>query len=254
MPHDPLILALLFFAGIGAGIVNAIAGGATFFTFPAMLASGLPPVIANASNAFAIAPGHFLAAFAMRKTLPSMNKKLMTQLLIAVFGGALGGFLLIKGGNRVFEPLIPFLMAGTTLIFAFAPLIRARIEQIAKNAGPTLGVSILPLVTIYGGYFGAGMGVMLLSLLSIAGYKDLREANALKNLLASFVNISKLIYFISISVIAWPQTLLMLCGASIGGFIGGRLAQTLPQGVIRKAVILTGACLSLYYFYVFYLR
>lgn len=242
--------ALLLTAGLAGGIVNALAGGATLITFPAMLAAGLPPVLANASNAVAISPGHLVAAFADRERLPKLSPRLFLFMLAAMGGGLGGAALLMILPERLFIKPVPALIGFATLLFYLAP----RIQPATRNhddAGQSLeapqAIALLTLVSVYGGFFGAGLGIMLTAVLSITEAADLRAIKALKNLLASAVSVTAIATFILKSAVCWPQTLTMMTGALFGGFVGGRLIRTLPSEYVRRVVILAGTILTVIY-------
>jgi uncharacterized membrane protein YfcA len=241
--------ALLFVAGIAGGVANAIAGGATLITFPAMLAVGLPPVIANASNAVAVTPGHLVAAISDRAKLPPWRSTII-PLIGSVIGGVAGAVLLLWTSERVFLLLVPALIASATLIFAFArPLqnaIRSVFGEPKTDEAPTRPLW-LGLVSVYGGYFGAGLGIMLMAVLSITGREQLRTANALKNLFSTGVSLATLIIFWAQGVISWPHTLVMLAGAVIGGFTGGQLIRVLPPKAVRAIIITVGTGMTALY-------
>ncbi len=228
---------LLFGAGIAGGVVNAIAGGATLITFPAMIAAGLPPVVANASNALAVTPGHLFAALADRTRLPAPNGRLALIIALAILGGAIGAFFLLVTPERLFVLLVPALIASATIIFAFGRRIQAMLTRTPVGENAVLRSALMLPVTVYGGYFGAGLGVMLLAVLSITGNENVRSANALKNLLASATSLATVAIFILQGIIRWPETLVMLAGAVVGGILGGRLVAILPAGIVRIAVI-----------------
>lgn len=246
----PEILALLVAAGVAGGLMNAIAGGATLITFPAMLASGLPPIVANASNAVAVTPGHLVAALSDRAALPPMRAPLVTAVLGALAGGTAGAVLLLVTPEDVFTMLVPALIAAATLVFAFAGRIQA---GVARALGSTAteypvarGLAVAP-TAVYGGYFGGGLGVMLLAVLLMTGREDVRAANAFKNLLSSMVSAATVTIFTVQGAVAWPQTLVMLGGAVAGGFAGGRLMRVLPPAVARTIVVAIGATTSVVY-------
>jgi len=243
------ISVLLFAAGIAGGVINALAGGATLLTFPAMLAAGLPPVIANASNAVAIVPGHLLAVLADHRKLQPLDLRLGLSVLICLAGGILGALLLLALPERLFVLPVPALIAVATLLFLFSPRIAAWAEKRRGGARPSrvLGPSVLGLASIYGGFFGAGLGVILTAVLSIADPNDIRRVKALKNLLATAVSIAAVTIFILQGAVRWPQTLTMLSGALLGGYLGGTLVRVLPGSVVRWFVIVTGALMSIVY-------
>jgi uncharacterized membrane protein YfcA len=248
---DLWIVALLLAAGLAGGFVNALAGGATFFTFPAMLAAGLPPVTANASNAVAVWPGNLSGAIAFRRQLPPLTRTLWLAMGLALLGAAGGALLLLATAERVFLSLVPWLILGATLLFAFArPLLRLlRHLRPARAVGLTPGSFVLQAVTaVYGGYFGGGLGIMLLAVLSLCGFEDIRVMNAVKNLLSALVGLVTLLIFAGLGAVAWPETLVMLAGAVAGGWLGGRIGQRAPAWAIRGFVIVVGLTLSAYYF------
>lgn len=245
----PGIILLLFVAGIAGGVINALAGGATLLTFPAMLAAGLPPVIANASNAVAIVPGHLLAVLADRRKVLPLDAKLWASVLVCLIGGAIGALLLLALPDRLFVLPVPALIGIATLLFLFSPRIAAWAEARRGDAEPSraLGLSVLGLSSIYGGFFGAGLGVILTAVLSIADPDDIRRVKALKNLLATSVSMAAVLIFIAQRAVHWPETLTMLAGALVGGYLGGYLVRVLPGVVVRWFVILTGAVMTVVY-------
>lgn len=246
---EALLVVLLFMSGIVGGIINALAGGATLITFPVMLAAGLTPVIANASNAVAVAPGHLIAAFADREKLPVPDKKLLISLLLCVVGGVLGALLLLTLPDRLFVLPVPPLIAFATLLFAFAPTISAWAERRrgGADASRTHGLVALALAAIYGGFFGAGLGVILTAVLSLAEPNDIRRVKVLKNLLATAVSLAAIAIFIVQGVVQWHATLIMLTGALLGGYAGGLLVRVLPAHIVRWFVIVAGMVMSIVY-------
>jgi uncharacterized membrane protein YfcA len=243
---------LLFGAGLAGGVANAIAGGATLITFPAMLAAGLPPVLANASNAVAVTPGHLIAACADRHVLPPADRRMLAAILAVLLGSTVGAVLLLTTPERLFTLLVPALIGVATVIFAFARPIQRSIAQ-AFGDTPSQPVAtraaLLVPTAIYGGYFGAGSGVMLLAILSVTGREDLRSANAFKNLLASAVSAVTIVIFTVQGVVHWPDTLVMLTDAMCGGYLGGLLIKVLTPSVGRAVVIAFGVGMTVLYAY-----
>ncbi len=252
------IFLLLFGAGLMGGVANSIAGGATLITFPTMLFAGLPPIIANASNSVAVTPGQLIAAVSDRKSIPSLDRAFGAMMLSAFLGGAAGSFLLLITPEKLFILFVPALIGVATLIFAFSANIRAAASRWQGGDGSSLPstatASILVGVTsIYGGYFGAGIGVMLMAVLSICMKQELRVTNAAKNLLSTFVSLATILIFVSLGLVSWPETLVMASGAAIGGYIGGRLIRVLPAPVVRKVIIAIGTMMTLVYAYRYWL-
>jgi uncharacterized protein len=239
------IAAVLFGAGLAGGVANAMAGGATLITFPAMLAGGLPPIVANASNAVAVTPGHLVAAFADRARLPRLDGALGFALGASLVGGALGAILLLATPERLFTLLVPALIGIATLIFALGPRIRSGDGARARSDG--LRSALLVPLSVYGGYFGGGSGVMYLAVLVVTGCEDVRQANVLKNLLATVVSAVTIAIFVGRGLVSWPETIAMLVGAVAGGFLGGRLIAVLRPATVRAVVVLAGTLMTLVY-------
>ena len=249
--HDIFIFTLLFGSGIMAGICNATAGGGTFFTFPVFLAAGLPPIVANASNAIAVWPGHALAVVAYRHELRTHPHGLRLSLLLGLLGGIIGAMLLVWIQNSVFLKLIPVLILFATLLFAFSDVIRG---WLAKNPQDNQSLTrrgfahVFELViAIYGGFFIAGLGIMLMAGLQMLGVRDIQMNNALKNLLAAVISSVAALVFIFSGLVHWQYTLIAFIGAVIGGYWGGRIARWLPALWLRRIVIALGLGLSIFY-------
>ncbi|MCY0388973.1 sulfite exporter TauE/SafE family protein [Robbsia sp. Bb-Pol-6] len=241
---------LLAGAGVLGGIINALAGGATLITFPVMLAVGLPPVIANASNAVAIAPGHLLATLADRRKLPRFGMRLVWLGLAAGLGGAAGAIILLALPPRLFILPVPALIAFATLLFAFAPSIQAwsrRSPRGLVSSSDTRGGLLIAVASVYGGFFGAGLGVILTAVVSITDPGDIRTIKVLKNLLASFVSIAAIIIFVAKGMVQWRETIYMLIGALLGGYLGGHLIRVLPAVVVRWFVLVAGTVMTAIY-------
>lgn len=236
------MMLLLLTAGLIGGIVNALAGGATLITFPAMLAAGLPPVVANASSAVAISPGHLVAALVDRRQLPTADRRLVAAITIALAGGAAGAALLLALPDRVFLQPVPALIGGSTLLFALAPWLQVRAGRYRRS-----GLLPLGLAAVYGGFFGAGLGIILTMVLSLDRSATIRVIKAQKNLLATCVSLAAVTLFVLHGAIAWPETIVMLGGALAGGYVGGHLIRVLPASIVRIGVIATGSVLTIVY-------
>lgn len=242
-------IAMLFAAGIAGGVINAIAGGATLITFPAMLAAGLPAIAANASNAVAISPGHLIAAIADREKLPALDRSLVASLLAAALGGVAGALLLLALPERLFVLPVPALIGFATLLFAVAPQVQA---WSARRGGAASGARAGQLAavagaSVYGGFFGAGLGIVLSAVLAIAEPNDIRRVKVLKNLLATAVSLAAVVIFIAQGAVHWPATWAMLLGAMLGGYMGGHLVRVLPADAVRGVVIVAGAAMTVLY-------
>ncbi len=240
---------LLFGAGILGGAINAVAGGATLFTFPAMMAAGLSPISANASSSVALTPGNLSGVLSERSQLPAFDGTMWLHIVVSAIGGGIGALLLLWTPDRIFTALVPLLIGIATLIFAFSKQIQAALrpaDQAHHDTPVARQVTLVP-TAIYGGYFGAGMGVMFMAAFSMTSPWAVRTANAVKNLLGAAVNWTAIIIFVVQGVIAWPQTLIMLVGATIGGFLGGKMLSIVPVIWIRRFVITMGALMTLIY-------
>lgn len=258
MPELTITIAtMLFSAGVLAGICNAVAGGGTFFTFPVFIASGLPPVVANASNAVAVWPGSAIAALSYRRELVAIEYSLKGSVLVALAGGITGALLLAVIGDEVFSRLVPLLILFASLLFLFGRRVNAWLDRYDAGRGihePSVISRLMEFVfAVYGGFFGAGLGLMLMASLLMLGVHDLQVNNALKNMLSTVItSVALLVFFIS-GLVSWPHTVVALAGAGIGGLLGGRVAKLLPAHVLRSIVITVGFGLTAFYSYKYYL-
>jgi uncharacterized membrane protein YfcA len=250
---DPHAASALAGAGLAGGVVTAIVGGASLITFPALLAAGLSPIVANASNTVALTPGNLAAAFADRERMPPWDRELLGLALVTIAGSVAGAVLLLLTPDRAFMTLVPALIGGATLLFGCSPWIGARLGARSRRGGgdASLPTSVRLLlvvpVAVYGGYFGAGASVMFLAILSLGSPRDLRAANVVKNLLAGLMSIVAVIVFVAQATVAWPPALVMMVGTLAGGFLGGRLVRVLPGAWVRAAVIVAGTVLTVVY-------
>ncbi|MEM9430559.1 MAG: sulfite exporter TauE/SafE family protein [Pseudomonadota bacterium] len=239
---------LLVTVGLLAGIWNAIAGGATLFSFPALMALGLSPMVANATNFVALFPANLAALPAYGPELRAVGRALLPILGTSCLGAAAGSALLLISDPALFRVLIPFLLLLATLLFAFGDRLRAGLIALAGEArGAHIAFAALFLTSIYGGYFGAGLGIILLGIAQILGYEDFHTANAIKNLTATgFVLVSIAVFGLG-GLIAWPEALTMMAGSTMGGYLGGRIAKRVNQRLLRSAVIAFGLILTAVY-------
>jgi uncharacterized protein len=242
----------LFFAGALGGAINAVAGGGSFVAFPALMFTGVPPVSANATNTLALWVGVTASGGAYRNRL-SISRRVMIPLIVtSVIGGLAGAFLLIKTPAQTFLKVMPWLMLGATLLFAFGKHLTGRIAAgISSDAsrGAITGASVFELiVAVYGGYFGGGIGIMNLAMLAAMGMTDIHDMNALKVVLGGVINGVATVTFVITGAIVWPQAIVMTLGAILGGYFAAHYAQKLPQSWIRAFVILVGAAMTVYFF------
>ena len=225
----------------------AIVGGAAVITFPALLAAGLPPVMATAGNTVALTPGLFLAAIYDRSQLPPFDRSFVAMALASIAGALIGASLLLLTPERVFSTLVPLLLGFATVLFAYAGRISAWLAERAAHGGKRFSAhslaAVLP-VSIYGGYFGAGVGVLMLGIFSVGTGGDYRSANVSKNLVTALNSATSTIIFAAQGVVAWPATLLLMAGILLGALIGARLAQVMPNRAARSLVVAVGALLT----------
>lgn len=238
---------LLVAAGVLGGIISSLVGGAAIVTYPALLSIGLPPVIATVCNLVALTPGNFLAALYDRGQLPPFDRAFIGLLAASLVGALAGALVLLVTPERLFAYFVPVLMAFATVLFAYAGRISGWLRARAathktKRWSHSLGV-IFP-VSFYGGYFGAGVGVLLLGVLSIGTGGDYRSANTTKNLVTSLNSMVASAVFIVQGAVLWHPTLVMMAGALAGAMIGARLAQIVPHAVMRVVVTAVGALLT----------
>lgn len=248
---------LLAGAGLVAGGVNAIAGGGTFFTFAALMAVGIPPVAANATSAVAVMPGSIASTVAYRSEILALGRKLVPLCLISAAGGLAGGWLLLNTDNTTFRGLVPWLLLFATVLFAVSPKIlplmnyvkskNAHVEQSATSI-PFGGLVLQGFVAVYGGYFGAGMGIMMLASLSLIFGDRFHDANSAKNILSVFMQGFAVILFLFSGLVHWPEALVVTASSILGGILGVVVARRVPTSVIRWSVIIVGAALSTLYF------
>jgi len=250
--------ALIGAGAFAAGAVNSVAGGGSFFSFPALLAVGVPPVVANASNSVSLWPGSLSGAWAYQRELRALKRYLLPMSAVSLLGGALGGWLLLRTSDGAFARMIPWLLAFATALFAFSPQLSRALARWRSQRGQRRAASggggwlVQALVSIYGGFFGAGMGILMMASLSIAGHDDVQEVNAIKNLLSALIYTVTVITFVVAGAVSWPHTATMLATATLGGWWGATMARKLPAHWLRRVVIAVALLLTLHYFFKVY--
>jgi uncharacterized membrane protein YfcA len=250
---------ILFVAAVIAGTLNSVAGGGSLFGFPALIFTGVPTIPANATNTVAVWPGAVASGVAYRKELATLRRGL-TFLLAAtsLVGGVLGALLLLHTPQSLFNHLIPLLLLIATVLFAFSGPITARLRMISiekmRFTWPVLLIIsfVQLIISIYGGYFGGGMGLLILSVLAMLGMKDMHAMNGLKTVLTVAINGVAVITFIIAGAVVWPQAILMIIGAVLGGYSGAYYARKVDQKWIRAFVIVVGVCMTIYFFIRYY--
>ena len=243
-------IALLSGVGVLAGMMASIVGGAAVLVYPALIASGLSPQLAAASNLVALMPATMLAALSDRSQLPPFNRAFVELVFASVTGAGAGAILLMNTPGRVFEIIVPILLGFATIIFALADRIGAHIRKRAAHKGREVEFNVSSLkvllpVSFYGGYFGAGVGVLILAVFSIATGGDYRSANVAKNFVSSLNAMVASGIFIAQGAVAWPQTLSLMAGMICGGLAGAYVARVIPAKVARGMIVVVGAVLTI---------
>lgn len=241
-------LLIICVAAFFAGGLNSIAGGGSFLTFPALVFIGIPPIAANATSAVAVFPGYLSGALGFRSEIKAFDRKtLLVFLCLSIVGGIAGALLLLVTPSEVFSFIVPWLLLFATLLFAFDKQIRKWTAG-DKKAGP-IGTSIATLiVTTYGGYFNGGLGIVLLSLFSGLGYRDMNQMNGLKIVLSFILSAASVITFAIAGIVFWKQAIVMMIAATIGGYLGALIARRMPATVVRAIVIIVGLVMTLVFF------
>ncbi|HEY4386982.1 MAG TPA: sulfite exporter TauE/SafE family protein [Ktedonobacteraceae bacterium] len=249
-------IVLLFLTAVIGGALNSVAGGGSFFTFPALIFSGVPSVPANATSTLALWPASLASAGAYRKELQNQDRTLLILLCItSLIGGVLGAILLIKTPSQIFQTLLPYLLLFATLLFTFSPMITARLrvrklEKAALTPGRLIWIGAIQfIISVYGGYFGGGIGIMMLASLAIMGLEDMHVMNAIKNVLASLINGIAIVTFIVYRIIYWPQALIMIVGSILGGYGSAYYTRKIPSKYIRAFVIVAGFSMAVIFFF-----
>jgi uncharacterized membrane protein YfcA len=244
-------IVLVGSAAFFAGAMNSVAGGGTFFSFPALLAVGIPPVAANASNSVALWPASLSGAWAYRRELARYKNYLIPMSVVSLISGAGGGLLLLSTKDATFARMIPWLLLFATALFAFSSRIAVWLRGAHSGAPANSAISLAgqALVSVYGGFFGAGMGILMLASLAMAGHEDVHEINAIKNLLSAVIYSVTVSTFVIAGAINWPYTLVMLATATFGGYWGASVARKIPARWLRRFIIAVGLLLSAFYFY-----
>jgi uncharacterized protein len=243
-------LLILFLAAAAAGAVNAIAGGGTLISFPVLLALGVPPIAANVTNAVALCPGYLGATLAQRRNLELRGTRFWVFILAALLGGVLGALILIRTRERTFMALVPYMLFLASSLLAVQDHVRAFVVRKASTRNHSLlaiGAATVMLASVYGGFFSAGMSVILLAVVALTIDDSFTRLNALKQVLAFAVNVAAAIFFLFSGRVLWVVAAVMALGALAGGALGGRIAGRLKPAVLRWTVVSIGFALAIYY-------
>ena len=253
---EPARIAVLLGAGALAGMMNSIAGGGTIVTFPSLILAGLSSIAANATSTVALLPGALSSLAGYRKKIPSVTRWLRLFAPVSLAGGLVGGILLVQTPSSLFDRFVPWLILFATVLFMahsfFSHLFSAGYLQ--KGATPSrwwiIGATAFQLVVaVYGGYFGAGIGILMLASLGMLGFQDVHEMNTVKVVLGFMINVVAATYFIASGLIGWGEAGIMAGGSIAGGFLGAHYAQKVKQTTVRRLITVIGLGISAYMFY-----
>lgn len=248
-------LLILFVAGFFGGVLNAIAGGGSFITFPALMFVGVPPISANATNTFSACAGYMSGTYALRKDIRQDRKNLIKLILISFIGGIAGAILLLRTPEEVFLEAVPWLLLFATILFIFGGQLNSTLKNLSgrhKHASAVGGFLLMLLlfgVCLYGGFFNAGLGIITLSYLALAGYTNINTMNGIKLLVSSCVSLIAIVLFIIDGVIDWYSGMIVLIGTLAGGYYAAHYSRQLPQQWVRNFVIVASCGITAYFFY-----
>jgi len=237
-------LSLLASASFIAGIINSIAGGGSFLTFPALVFTGVPTIAANATSAVAVFPGYLSGALGFAKELKEYPKsKFLLLITLSIMGGIGGSLLLLITPASVFSYIIPWLLGFATLLFAFGDFV-AKWAKKNINSNGFLGNLTTLIVCIYGGYFNGGLGIILLALFSTLGMRDIHLMNGLKNIMSFALSAASVVTFAIAGIVFWQQAIIMMIAATIGGYFGVVVARKLSKNTIRMIIVIIGLIMT----------
>ncbi|MGH9612291.1 MAG: sulfite exporter TauE/SafE family protein [Bryobacteraceae bacterium] len=248
---------LLAGAAATAGAMNSVAGGGTFIAFPALLLTGVLPVPANATATFALTPGAAASAIAYRHDMTASKKLLIPMTIVSLVGGGIGAWLLLHTSNESFTKLIPFLLLFASLLFTFSGKLSAHMRKWNKTESPTSATIAVTgfiqlLIAIYGGYFGAGIGILMIAAWSALGIGNIHSVNSMRSLLGTVINATAMVMFIATKSIVFGPGLLMMATAIAAGYSGAAYARRLPPLLVRRFVLAIAWFMTVYFFWKFY--
>jgi len=237
------------FGAAGAGLVNAVAGGGTLISFPILTAIGVPAIGANATNTVSLCPGYIGGTYAQRGDLEGMQRGLQARLVAAALGGLAGSVLLISSSEAAFRQIVPFLILGACGLLAVQDRLRLWLSSRRREGQSHAGLELMAVsaASVYGGYFGAGLGIMLMAVLGLFSELPFNKLNAVKQLLSFLVNISAALFLVFSGKVVWSLVAVMAPASLVGGHLGGRVATKLPPKKMRVAVITFGVIVAIAY-------
>lgn len=258
MLNDSVNVISLLAAAFIAGALNAVAGGGSFLTLPALVYTGMPPVIANATGTVALLPGYISGALGFRKDLEAPpGSSLRTLIVLSLIGGAIGAALLLVTDDKTFSKIVPWLLLLATILFAVGPLLLRKLKD-GKASRVSAGKSLakpstksalgILTVSIYGGYFNGGLGILLLALFGLLGQTNLNAMNGMKNVISALLTAIAVAIYAWGGVVAWSQAWVMMIAATAGGYFGARLARQIPAPVMRATIVVIGLVMTILFF------
>ncbi|HQQ70752.1 MAG TPA: sulfite exporter TauE/SafE family protein [Alicycliphilus sp.] len=242
--------ALLLAAAFVAGALNAVAGGGSFLTLPALVFTGVPPVVANATGTVALLPGYVAGAWGFREDMappPGLSRRAVVLLSLA--GGSAGAALLLVTPDATFRRVVPWLLLAATALFAFGPQLRQWAGSGQHGASAAKAGWGLLAVAGYGGYFNGGLGILLLALFGLLGQTQLNAMNGMKNLVSALLTAISVLIYAAGGIVQWQQALVMMVAATLGGYGGARVARKLPAPVLRWGIVATGLVMAGLFFW-----
>lgn len=246
---DALHVVLIALAATAGGAVNAIAGGGSLITFPTLLAAGLPAVTASMTNTVAMCPGYLGATIAQRRDLIGQRGRVLRLVPLSLAGSAVGAWILLHTTERSFQTLVPFLLVFAAVLLALQGRLRAYLVQHTRGHRSMAFAAVpIGLSAVYGAYFGAGMGVMILAILAVVIEDTLLRMNALKQLMALVINVVAAVIFLAVGTIDWGVALVIAIASLAGGLIGGKIAQRIPEALLRGIAIAVALAAAAVYF------
>ncbi len=242
---DFLFYSIICISAIGAGFINAIAGGGTLITYPVLVALGIPPVFANVTNTIALCPGYIGGTIAQRNDLKGQKKRMVQMIPFAVAGGITGGLLLLFSDEKIFTQLVPYLIFLASFLLMFQDRLKNALkkrdsEEKISSEKFVLKAILIFFATVYGGYFGAGLGVILLAVLALIIEDKLIRLNALKQTLSLSANVAAALFFLFSDKVIWPVVLVMALAAYLGGYMGSKLAGHVNPAIFKWSVVSIG--------------
>ncbi len=243
--NEVLILGVAAFL---AGALNAVAGGGSFLTLPALVFTGVPPVVANATGTLALLPGYLSGAWAYRDVIRSASRIRMSHLIgLSLVGGMAGAFLLLFTSSEGFERLVPWLLLAATLLFMAGPALSRRFAR-GSPAPRAAGAGGLFAISVYGGYFNGGLGILLMAFFGLVGERNLHVSIGLKNVVSTLLTAVAVVVYIAGGLIEWDSVWVMMASATAGGYAGAKLAQRMPVAYVRGFVVLVGLVMTVVFF------